>query len=88
MKILTVRVQLIHAKWWTDGHNKINGRLSRVCEGKHGNEAKQTKQEIKEQKTDMLRDSLPNIGEKGGPKILVYRTYVTAHHGGISPHCN
>jgi len=56
---------------------------------KLGNEAKQTKQEGKGQETDMLRDSLPDlhVGQKGGPKILVYRTYVTAHHGGISPHC-
>jgi len=35
------------------------------------------KQERKGQKTDMLRDSLSDIGKKGGPKILVYRTYVT-----------
>jgi hypothetical protein len=48
----------------TDRHCEINGRLSRVCEGKRSNEATQRKQERKGQKTDMLRDSLSDISKE------------------------
>jgi hypothetical protein len=33
----------------------------------------------------MLRNSLSDIGKKGGRKIRIYKTYVTVYHAGLSP---
>ena len=87
-KTLTVGFELILANWWTDRQNKTNRRLSRVCERVYKVAMRRDgrrKKERRRQKTDMLRNSLSDIGKKGGRKIRIYKTYVTVYHAGLSP---